>query len=140
MCFSGCGCSRAHTVDRIEKSVRRRGVVSIKCTASAARHGAINVHTLRPQLPQQVGPVRLRYHCDRGIAGLQGGSHTASQALDHSCVVLTEENLVTTWNGSIGRVGKGETATHESLAREDGVDRGQQVSRGGYLLNVTKRA
>ena len=42
--------------------------------------------------------------------------------------------------GSIGRSGKRETATHESLALEDGVDRGQQVGRSIYLLNVTMGA
>ena len=47
---------------------------------------------------------------------------------------------MTTWSGSIGRFGKRDTATHESLAREYGVDRGQQVSRGRYLLNVTMGA
>ena len=47
---------------------------------------------------------------------------------------------MTTWSGSIGRFGKRETATHESLAREYGVDRGQQVSRGRYLVNVTMGA
>src|SRR5688572_21947446 len=84
--------------------------------------------------------VRLRHQDDRGIAGAQRGSHAASKAIDNSSIIRTEQNLVTTWGGSIGRFVKRETATHESLAREDGVDRWQEVSSGGYLLNVTKRA
>jgi hypothetical protein len=82
-------------------------------------------------------PVRLRHQDDRCIGGVQSGSNTASKAIDNSCVIRTEENLVTAWTGTIGRFGKRETATHESLARAYGVDRGQQVGRGGYLLNVT---
>ena len=44
------------------------------------------------------------------------------------------------WSSNIDRFGKRDTATHESLAREYGVDRGQQVSRGRYLVNVATAA
>jgi hypothetical protein len=84
--------------------------------------------------------VRLGDQEDRCIAGVQGNSNRASEAIDNSCVIRTEENLVTTWSGSIGRLGKRETATHESLTIEYGVDRGQQVSPGRQLLNVTMGA
>ena len=84
--------------------------------------------------------VRLRHQDDPGISGVQGGSNTARKAIDDSCVIRTEENLVTTWSGSIDGGGKRDTATHESLAREYGVDCGQQVSRGRYLVNVTTGA
>ena len=140
MCFPGFGGGRTHTVNRLEKSDGVRSDVSIKRKAGAALDGAINVHTLRAQLLQKMCPVRLRHQDNRGIGGVQGGSNTASKALDNSGVIRTEEDLVTTWSGSIGRFGKRETATHESLAREYGVDRGQQVSRGRYLLNVTMGA
>ena len=104
---------------------------------NAVLDGAIDVHTPRAQLLQKTCPVRLRHQDDRGIGGVQGGSHIASQAIDDRFVIRTEENLVTTWSGSFGRFGKREAATHESLAGEHGVDRGQQVARGRYLLNVT---
>jgi len=80
--------------------------------------------------------VRLRHQGDRCIGGVQGGSSKASKAIDNRRVIRTEQNLVTTRRGSLGRFGKRETATYESLAREYGVDSGQQVSCGRYLLNV----
>ena len=51
-------------------------------------------------------------------------------------VIRTEDNLVTTGRGSIGRFGQRDTAAHESPAAEDGVDRRQQVGPGRYLVNV----
>jgi len=86
--------------------------------------GAIKVHALRAQPLQKRGSVRLRHQEDRGIGGVQGGSHKANKAIDNRGVIRTEQNLVTTRRGSSGSFGKGETATHESLAHEDGVDRG----------------
>jgi len=74
--------------------------------------------------------MRLRHQGDRGIGVVQGRTNEARKAIDNSRVIRTEQNLVTTWSGSIGRVGKRETAAHESLATEDGVDRRQQVSSG----------
>ena len=96
----------------------------------AALNRAIDVHTLRAQLLQKMLAVRLRHQGNRCIGGVQGGSNEASKAIDNSCVIRTEENLVTTWSGSIGRFGKRDTTTHESLAIEYGVDRWQQVSSG----------
>ena len=75
--------------------------------------------------------MRLRHQEDRGIGGVQGGSHEASKAIDNRGVIRTEQNLVTTQRGSIGRFDRRETATHESLTHENGVDRRQQVGRGG---------
>ena len=49
--------------------------------------------------------VSLRHQDDRCIGGVQGGSDIASKAIDDGGVVRTEENLVTTWSGSIGRFG-----------------------------------
>src|SRR6187549_3997457 len=83
-------------------------------------------------------PVSLRRQDDRRIPGVQGGCNVARKAVDKSRVIRTEENLVTTWNRSIGRFGKRDAATYESLAREDRVDRGRQVCPGGCLLNVTR--
>ena len=140
MCFPGSGSGRTHTVDRRQKSDGVRSDVSIKRQAGAARNGAINVHTLRAQPLQKRCPVRRRHQEDRGIGGVEGGSNKANKAIDNRGVICTEQNLVTTRRGSIGRFGKRETATHESLAHENGVDRGQQVSRGGYLLNVAMGA
>ena len=60
--------------------------------------------------------VRLRHQDNRCIGGVQGGSNIASKAIDNSCAIRTEKNLVTTWSGSIGRFGKRDTPTQESLA------------------------
>ena len=75
---------------------------------------------------------------DRCIDGVQGGSNKASKAIDNRRVIRREQNLVTTRRVSIGGFGKCETATEESLAREDGVDPGQQVGGSGHLLNIAK--
>ena len=84
----------------------------------------------RAQRLQETGSVRLRDQGDGSIGGVQGGGNKARKAIDDSRVIRTEENLVTTRSGSIGRFGKRDTATHESLAREYGVDCRQQVGPG----------
>ena len=140
VCFPGFGSGCPHAVNRRNKSDGVRSNVSIEQEAGAALNGAIDVHTLRAQLLHEMRAVRLRRQDDRCVGGVQGGSNRASEAIDNSCVIPTEENLVTTSSGSIGWSGKRETATHESLTRKDGVDRGPQVSRGGYLVNVAKGA
>ena len=130
MCLPGFRCGLTHTVDCLEKSDRVRCYVSVKRQEGTALDGAVNVHTLRAQRLQETGSVKLRDQRDGSIGGVQGGSNKARKAIDDSRVTRTEENLVTMWSGSIGRFGKRDTATHESLAREYGVDRGQQVSPG----------
>ena len=73
-----------------------------------------------------VASSRLAFRGDRCIGGVHGGSNKASKAIDNRRVIRTEQNLVTTRRGSIGRVGKRETATHELSAREYGVDPGSR--------------
>ena len=123
MCFPGFDSGRTHTVDRLEKSDGVRSDVSIEPAAGAALNRAIYVHALRAQPLQNKCSVRLSHQGNRSVGRVQGVSNTASGAVDNSCVIRTEENLVTTWSGSIGGFGKRDTATHESLAREHGVDR-----------------
>ena len=130
MCFSGFRGGFTHTVDRLEKSDGVRCDVSVKREVGTALDGGVNVHTLRAQPLQKRCPVRLGHQDDRRISGVQGGSNKVRKAIDNSRVIRTEENLVTMWSGSIGRFGQRETATHESLATEYGIDGGQQVSSG----------
>ena len=91
--------------------------VKVEMSVTAARRAEAHVQWHRLALP-------LRG--DRCIGGVHGGSNKASKAIDNRRVIRTKQNLVTTQRGSIGRVGKRETATHELPAREYRVDPGSR--------------